>query len=132
MTQDPHQHSFSEDDADLDSLFAQRELGGEIFVARTVEAIRGDRARLRRTRRIRNVLTGATALAASVAFMFSLGPGGAIDREVSGSFYAPVSDAEAALYGEMAALEDLLGQADVLANEESRQTLDFLIVLTQY
>lgn len=129
MTSTPPDDSRFPYDEILDELFQQKPLGGDHFLLRTLEAVRED-ARVRRARRLRRLVAGASALAASVAFAFSLWqtPGA---EEIQVAEKAVPSEADVVLYGEMLALESLLEPADVFALEENRQTLDFLILLTQ-
>lgn len=117
MTQPAH----SKEDEVLDNLLQQKDLGSPKFVQQTLEAIRGD-VRRRRIVRFRVFAGSAGAIAASVAFLLALWQPTPPNPEMA---------AEAALYGEMLALEDLLLPADGLAAEENQQTLSFLIALTQ-
>jgi hypothetical protein len=125
MTHDPQ--DLSAEDARIDELLQPRELGGDLFVAWTLDAIRQDTRR----RRLRAFWTSTSVLAASVVLVFSLWPVKPGDNGLQMAGKTGPSTADAALYGEMLALEDLLLPADIFAQEENQQTLDFLIYLTQ-
>jgi|GEM_PF-5432243 len=127
MTNDPNR-DISESDAVVDRLLQQRELGGEFFVQRTLDAVRRDTALRRQTRRRRSFIYAASGLAAGLALMAGLWQTPAHDYTLQ-TVDGGLSPDEAALYGEMLALEDLLTDARTLAHEENQQTLDFLIFL---
>ncbi len=121
----------SREDEILDELLKPKSLGGPIFVEKTMSAIRAD-ARHRRANRLRAWMAGAGAMAASLLFVATLSKSPQTLDPALASAYGqnPELEAEAALYAEMLALESLLQPADVLAEEENQQTLNFLIALT--
>ena len=122
----------SKEDEILDELLSPKNLGGPIFVEKTMTAIRQD-IRRRRTQQIRAWIGSSVAVAASLFLTLALWqtPQSASSKFANASPEDPVLAADAAFYEEMLALESLLQPADALAEEENRQTLNFLIALTQ-
>ena len=128
MTQPVH----SREEEILDTLLQQREIGSPQLVQQTLTAIRGD-VRRRRVVRFRVFAGSAGAIAASVALFLTLGSSIFPTESSLAHLETPSPEVatDAALYGEMLALGDLLQPADSLAAEENQQTLSFLIALTQ-
>lgn len=116
----------------LDELFRPRELGGPDFSARTMRAVR--QASGRRTRSARRFAGWAAAIAAAAFLLLAVRHDPAettIAGRPGGAEVEMVAAGDAAFYGEMVALDDLLSDAAILAKEENRQTLDLLIYVTQ-
>lgn len=140
----------SDPDAALDEFFRVQALAPDDFASRTIVAARAD-ARRKRTIRFRAWTSG---LAASFALLLGLvlwqdageEPGlkmAAPPAEVLPASPSPSPSAEdltlalheaisrqdVVFYGQALALEDLLADTRALTEEESRDTLDFLILL---
>lgn len=124
MNNDHHSLPPDPGDSRWEPFFEQKPLATDAFARRTLVAIRDDRRRRRALTR-----SGWGAAAAAVMISFVLWLGILPNDPANGAYASEVTPEEAAVYGELLALEAILADAEALLDEDNREVLDLLLAL---